>query len=296
MVRNPATLVLAFACAAAAAQQAPGPRRAASAQQAAAPRPAASAAAGPALGQVLQEQVVAVPGKPGESTREFKPLPQGAYQFDGGEYRSGVSGLTLKLPQVLDEKVVSVREAVVRAHGKEVDTSHVMFVPGPEGTHFDPLGPVSAAVVTRLRQDRPHDRESVLRAWEPRTPEQRKALEARGVEFARIRTGLGEGLERIVPNRVADANFPYRTHTDETAKTLRSVGVTRYLVSGEQALLEFSQVFPCRDLAAQECRAAALKASDRFVQGVSSFVTYRSSPKAAASAPAPASAPAKPAK
>lgn len=261
---------------------------AAGAQQAAKPQAAASVPQGPALGKVLQEQIVPIPGQAGESKREFKPLPQGAYQFEGGEYRSGVSGLMMKLPQVLDEKVVSVREAVVIAQGKEVGTSHVMFVPGAEGTAVDPLGPVSAVVVTRLRQDRPHDRESVLKAWEPRSPEQRKAMEARGVEFARIQTGVGEGLERIVPNRVADANFPYRTHTDETAKQLRSVGVTRYLVSQDSALLEFSQVFPCRDLKADACRAAALKASDRFVQGVSSFVLYRSSPVPAASAPQPA--------
>src|SRR5262249_24941598 len=116
---------------------------------------------------------------------------------------------------------------------------------------------------------------------------QRKAMEARGVEFARIQTGLGEGLERLVPNRTADANFPYRTHTDETAKQLRSLGVTRYLVSGEQALLEFSQVFPCRELAADACRAAALKASDRFVQGVSSFVLFHGA-QAAGGASAPA--------
>jgi hypothetical protein len=268
-----------LACAAAAAQQPP-----------AKPQPAGSALQGPALGKVLQEQVLPVPGKPGESRHEFKPLPQGAYQFEAGEYRSGVSGLMLKLPQVRDEKVVSVREAVVMAQGKEVGTSHVMFVPGPEGTSVDPLGPVSAVVVTRLRQDRPHDRETVLKAWEPRTPEQRKAMEARGVEFARIQTGLGEGLERVVPNRIADANFPYRTHTDENAKQVRSFGVTRYLVSQDSALLEFSQVFPCRELKAEACRAEALKASDRFVQGVSSFVLFRSSPGAASAASA-ASAP-----
>jgi len=284
--RTLATL-LTFACAAAAAQQP-------AASKPAAPKPvapkAAVAAAGPAIGKVLEERIVPVPGKPGESTREFKPLPEGAFRFEGGEYRSGVSGVTMKLPQVRDEKVVSVREAVVLASGKEVGTSHVMFVPGPEGTTIDPLGPVSVVVVTRLRPDRPHDRESVLKAWEPRTPEQRKAMEARGVEFARIKTGLGEGLERVVPNRVADANFPYRTHTDENSKQLRSVGVTRYLVSGEQALLEFSQVFPCRELVGAACREAALKASDRFVEGVSGFVMLHGSPEPSAAA-APQGAP-----
>ena len=291
-----ATTALVFlACAAASAQQAPAPKAAASGR-AAAGHATPAVAPGPTLGQVLEERLVPVPGKAGESTREFKPLPAGAYRFDEGEYRSGVSGLTMKLPQVGDEKVVSVREAVVIAHGKDIDTSHVMFVPGPEGGTVDPLGPVSIVVVTRLRADRPHDRESVLRAWEPRTPEQRKAMEARGIEFARIKTGLGEGLERLVPNRVADANFPYRTHADETAKKLRSVGVTRYLVSGDQALLEFSQVFPCRELAEEACKVAAVKASDRFVQGVGSFVLVRpGAAEAAAAAAAGASTPAKPA-
>jgi hypothetical protein len=259
---------------------------AAAAQQAAAPKPAASAVQGPALGKVLQEQMVPVAGKAGESTRGFKPLPSGAFRFEKGEYRSGVSGLSLRLPQLRDEKTVSVREAVTVAEGKDVRTSHVMFVPDPEGQSLERHGPVSAVVVTRLRQDRPHDRESVLKAWEPRTPEQRKTMEARGIEFHRIQTGLGEGLERIVPNRIADANFPYRTHTDE-AKELKSVGVTRYLVSTDQALLEFSQVFPCRELGADACKAEALKASDRFVQGVSSFMLVRSpaQPQGGASAP-----------
>ena len=259
---------------------------AAAAQQAAAPKPGASAAQGPALGKVLQEQMVPTPGKPGESTRGFKPLPAGAFRFDKGEYSSGVSGLSLRLPQLRDETTVSVREAVTMAQGKEVGTSHLIFVPDPEGVSLERHGPVSAVVVTRLRQDRPHDRESVLKAWEPRTPEQRKAMEARGLEYSRIQTGLGEGLERIVPNRIADVNFPYRTHTDE-GKELKSVGVTRYLVSTDQALLEFSQVFPCRGLAADACKAQALKASDRFVQGVSSFMLVRSpaTPQGSASAP-----------
>jgi hypothetical protein len=240
------------------------------------------------LGRVLQEQIVPTPGKPGETSRSFKPLPEGAYRFELGEYSSGASGLVLKLPQLRDEKVVSVREAVViRRPDGDPETSHVLFVPDPEGIAMDPLGPVSIVVVTRLRADLPHDRESVLKAWEPRTPEQRKAMEARGVEFHRIKTGLGEGLERIVPNRVADVNFPYRTHTNEQAKQVRSVGVTRYLVSQDKALLEFSQVFPCRELVGDACKEAALRASDRFVQGVSSFVLFSnpSKPQGAASQP-----------
>ncbi len=209
----------------------------------------------------------------GEATHTFTPLPPKAYEWDQGMYRSVVSGVTMKLPQVRDEKVVSVREAVslMQANG-EVETSHVLFVPGAEGTSFDPLGPLSAVVVTRLGNGRPRDRETVLRSWEPRSPEQRKQMEARGIEFHRINSASGEGLERVVPNRVADANFPYRTHIDEAAKKLRSVGVTRYLVSGELALLEFSQIFPCRELAESACKDAALKASDRFVQDVAGFM------------------------
>jgi hypothetical protein len=265
-----------LACASVAAQQSP----------ASAPRAGVPGAAGPELGKVLEEVVTRSPDKPSEGTRSFRPLVQKAYGFDKGQYRSNLSGLTLKLPQLREEKTVSVREAVTVAEGKEVRTSHVLFVPGTDGESLERHGPVSAVVVTRLRQDRPRDRESVLKAWEPRTPEQRKAMEARGLEYHRIQTGLGEGLERIVPNRIADANFPYRTHTDD-AKELKSVGVTRYLVSSDQALLEFSQVFPCRELAADACKDAALKASDRFVQGVSAFMLVRSpaQPQGGASAP-----------
>jgi hypothetical protein len=123
----------------------------------------------------------------------------------------------------------------------------------------------------------------VLRSWEPRSPEQRKQMEARGIEFHRIKTGTGEGLERIVPNRMVDANFPYLTHTVEGAK-LQSVGVTRYLVSGERALLEFSQVFPCGPLAAPECKDAALQASDRFVGNMSSFTVLTAARPASSAA------------
>jgi hypothetical protein len=248
----------------------------------AAPAAAGTKAAGPALGAVLQEVVERPAGQAGaEPVHSFKPLPPKAYEWDEGTYRSAVSGLTMRLPQVRDEKVVSVREAVVlvRANG-DVETSHVMFVPGAEGTSVDRLGPVSAVVVTRLGNGRPTDRETVLRSWEPRTPEQRKQMEAHGIEFHRIRTGSGEGLERIVPNRIADANFPYRTHTEEGAK-LQSVGVTRYLVSGERALLEFSQVFPCRELAAAQCKDAALKASDRFVADLAAFTVLTAAKPAA---------------
>src|SRR3954471_23771263 len=100
-----AAALVALACAAAAAQQSPAPK--ASAPRAAASKTAAAVRAGPALGKVLEEQVMPVPGKPGEGTRQFKPLPQGAYRFEEGEYRSGVSGIVIKLPQVRDEKVVS---------------------------------------------------------------------------------------------------------------------------------------------------------------------------------------------
>jgi hypothetical protein len=265
-----------------------------------------TAPAGPPLGAVLQEQV-SMPARAASGARQapgaaapvhaFKPLPAGAYQFRDGEYSSGVSGITIALPQVRNEKVVSVREAVVIARpNRQVGTSHVVFVPGADGNTVERLGPISAVVVTHLTDGRPHDRESVLKAWEPQTPEQRKQMEAAGIEFHRIKTGLGEGLERIVPNRIVDDNFPYRTHTAEGVRNLQSVGVTRYLVSGEQALIEFSQVFPCRELVGDACKDAALRASDRFVQGVSNFVAVRPGaelsgvPGAGASAPRPAAA------
>jgi len=261
----------------------------ASATVAAAPAVPAAPAGEPTLGAVLQELV----GRPSgaasaaaEPAHSFKQLPPRAYSWEEGRYHSAVSGLTIKLPQLRDEKVVSVREAValLRPNG-EVETSHILFVPGEAGTTVDRLGPVSAVVVTRLGNGRPTDRETVLRSWEPRSPEQRKSMEARGIEFHRIKTSLGEGLERVVPNRIFDLNFPYRTHVEEAASKLESVGVTRYMVSGERALLEFSQVFPCRELAAPACKEAALEASDRFVKGVFSF-TLISAPAKPASAAA----------
>lgn len=252
-------------------------------------KPAASASAaadpGPKLGAVLQEAV----GRPagaasGEPVHSFKPLPPKAYDFEDGHYHSAVSGLTIRLPRVRDEQVVSVREAValLRKDG-QVETSHILFVPGAEGTSVERFGPLSAVVVTRLSTENPPDRETVLRSWEPRSPEQRKSMEARGIEFHRIKSGLGEALERIVPNRIADPNFPYRTHLDEGAK-VQSFGVTRYMVSGTRALLEFSQIYPCREQPAAACKEAALQASDRFVGAVVSFTIMTAPAKPASAA------------
>jgi len=228
----------------------------------------------PSLGKVWAETPLGDPAKSAETGRGLRPMPESAFKFEGGIYRSVVSRISLTLPRIGNEQVVSVREAVVyrRADGQTA-TSHVLFVPDRVGTSLNPSDGVSAVVVTRLRDDRPKDRESILRSWEPQTEQQRQGMEAAGAFHRRVQTGFGEAVERLILNRTATEPFPYKTNLDR-GPAVKTVGVSRFVVIGTDSFVEFSQVFPCGQLAAEACRTAAIESSDRFLAGVREFLIF----------------------
>ena len=127
--------------------------------------------------------------------------------------------------------------------------------------------------VTRLRDDRPKDRESVLRQFEPQTAQQREQQGNVGIQSFRIQTEFGEGLQRIVRNRLYEEPFPYQMRVASTPN-VDSVGVTLFVVVEDDSLLEFSQVFPCATVENQACTQKALANSSAFVSGVSQFLRY----------------------
>ncbi len=244
------------------------------------------AGAPPRLGKVLHVETAPAKGKSGAAVPHWAPLPRAAWHFDLGVYTSRATGLAIRLPRFADEKAVSVREAVAtRRPDGEPASLQVLFVPDAEGTSVQRNGPVSAVQVTPLGEG-PHDAGAVLKSLEPRSPQERKKLEARGFEFRRVATPLGEALEQVAPNRFVDAAFPQLTHVDQQAGAVNTVGVSRSVVSAG-ALLEFSQVLPCRGLAPPACKTAARTAADRFMQGVASFTPVQTAarPQGKASAP-----------
>ena len=190
------------------------------------------------LGKAWAETVLGDPERAPQTGRGLAPLPETAYSFKSGSYQSVVSRISLKLPRVGDERVVSVREAVVfrRPDGQAI-TTHVIFVPGPIGMVADDTNGVSAVVVTRLRDDRPKDRESVLRRFEPASDQERRGMEAAGLSSTRVMTQLGEAVQRIIPNRLTEDPFPYRTKL-RTSESVVTMGISRVaVVEGEDGSL-----------------------------------------------------------
>lgn len=235
---------------------------------------AAQTAEPPTVGRVWLETVMGNPERPGGSQGSgFGSMPADAYEVKDGVYRSVLSRIKLKVPRIADETKVDVREAIaMRRQDGTVATTHLVFMPGGLAYAAQPETPVSAVVVTRLRDDRPKDRDSVLRSYEPQS-EAEKAQYARvGIEQARIQTRLGEALQRVVPNRAYGPAFPYSTQMLRDS-TLTTVGVSRFFVFGQDSFVEFSQVYPCGPRGAAECRAAALEAAERFTDGVVEFLT-----------------------
>ena len=226
------------------------------------------------LGKAWAETVIGDPERGAQTGRGLSALPASAYSFEGGIYKSIVSRISLKLPRIGAERIVSVREAVVfrRPDGQAI-TTHVLFVPGPVGMASDDAFGVSAVVVTRLREDRPKDRESVLRRFEPGSDQERRSQEAAGVSSARVATELGEVVQRIVPNRITEEPFPYRTKV-RASERVNTVGISRFAVIGGDSLLEFAQVVPCADLGTDACKAHAIAVADRFLGGVTEFRTW----------------------
>ena len=239
----------------------------------------ASVGAQPRLGKLWLESQLGDPERGVQTGRGMTELPVAAYRFDGGVYESIASRIALSLPVFRDEAVVSVRESIIarRPDGSFI-TTHVLFVPGPVGLGLLTDEGVSAVVVTRLRDDRPKDRESVLRQFEPPNEQARAAMAQRGVEYDRVGTNMGQAVQRVVRNRAANEPFPYRMQLS-TDQALRSIGASRYVIAEGDSLIEFSQVYPCAQQSETDCRSNAVSALDRFMAGVKHFLTLPTNSK-----------------
>ncbi|CAM3725886.1 hypothetical protein ROSA5918_04910 [Roseateles saccharophilus] len=205
--------------------------------------------------------------------REMQPMPERLYAVKDGVYRSALSRIALRVPRIGEEKLVDVREAIaiIRADGTP-STTQIMFDPGGTLAVSASTDPLSAVVVTRLRDDRPKDAERVLAGIDGGEV-QRANLSARGVGYHRVQTQMGPGLARVIRNRVRTLRFPYDIGLLNDSGTV-TYGVTAFVVVGRDSMVEFSQLFPCGQRSDGDCRVAALKAHEAFINGVTGFTDY----------------------
>lgn len=241
----------------------------------------AQSADSPVAGSVWLEQVFGNPEQRGAQTgRGLRQITgdNAFYSFVDGQYKSVLSRMRLKLPRIEQEETVTVREAApMRRPDGEIATAHLVILPGSMSP-----GPVSdnqaisAVVVTRLRDDRSKDRETILRQWEPPNEQERARMRREGIEHSRVQVpGFGEAVHRVVRNRASIDPFPYRINV-LNSRSLETVGITRIVVVGEDSLIEFSQVVPCAGRDEAACFTNAIAVSDRFISGVTEFLTLSS--------------------
>ena len=243
--------------------------------------PASRAQEPPPVRMVRFEQLYGGLESPGaQRARQLSAMPAHQYEVKDGIYRSNIARITLQVPRIGAEKLVDVREAVplVRAD-RSPATAHIMFDPDGTPVAIAPDAAVSAVVVTRLRDDRPKIADAILDGLDG-GPQQRAQASGRGVEYTRIDTRYGPGLRRLVRNRANTDRFPYTLALLNDGGTT-TYGITNYVVVGTDSLVEFSQVFPCGSRGDADCRAEALQAMDRFVDGVKEFRVIATSPAAA---------------
>jgi hypothetical protein len=231
----------------------------------------------PTPGSVWFEQVLGNVEKPGDQTgRKLQQITgnQQLYSFKNGQYTSVLSRISLKLPRIGAEDKVTVREGVPyrRADG-EIATTHLVILP-------DAMAPapttdkqaISAVVVTRLRDDRPKDRESVLHRWEPSSQSEREQQHRQGIETTRVvLPRWGEAVQRVISNRASVEPFPYHTRI-LNSPTVQTVGISRFIVAGQDSFIEFSQIVPCDGRSADDCKAQAIASADQFMDGVVEFL------------------------
>lgn len=207
--------------------------------------------------------------------QQLSVMPTQAYEVKDGTYRSSISRITLRVPRIGKEKFVDVREAVAftRPDGTAA-TTHIMF--DPDGTVMDvgPKNPQSAVIVTRLRDDRPKDADSVLGGLDG-GEQKRTLLSKQGFSYSRVDRDGDPTLQRIIPNRSNTRRFPYDIALlNESLPT--TYGITTFILIGTDSLLELSQIFPCDKSNDADCRIAALKVHEEFVGGIKGFLTYPS--------------------
>lgn len=227
------------------------------------------------LSQVRYEQLtggIEFPnGQP--RSRLLREMPAGTYEYTDGIYKSLFSRISLRLPRIGSEKSVVVREAITMRRPDQLPaTTHLIIDTGGLRIMPQPRDAVSAIVVTRLRDDRPKDAESIFSRLDGGT-EYRSTLANQSIEYATNNTSLGPGLQRVVPNRAYDDRFPYQVARLKDAQ-VTTFGVTQFVVVGVDSFLEFSQIFPCVERSTSECKADAIKSMTAFVGGVTGFKMY----------------------
>ncbi len=167
------------------------------------------------------------------STPSFKtsPVERTGVITEDGIYKSPFHGFQLKIPKVADSTQIRVIQSIIsrRPDGSPV-TGDVMFLPN------DSYG-ASALVVTRIRDDRPKDTESVLSNFTPPNENELAKAKQKGITYKRLDTVYGATLQRTIKNRRVTQYFPYQVGVDNSG-TVSTVGISRFSVAGN-FLLEF---------------------------------------------------------
>jgi len=153
-----------------------------------------------------------------------------------GVYKSPYNGIEITIPSVFKSNRISIYQGLVskRTDGTPI-TSHVLFISQQDAS-------IAGLVVTRLREDRPKDANSILRTFKPKSEQEYQALKKNGILYKSYQGKHGEILEREVKNRIYTWLFPYRIHTDSAFK-MKSLGISRFYVVGDY-FYEFTVLLP----------------------------------------------------
>jgi hypothetical protein len=151
--------------------------------------------------------------------------------LDNDIYQSPFNGLQLKILDIAGSSQIRVIQSVIsrRPDGSPV-TSDVVFFPN------DSYGG-RALIVTRLRDDKPKDTESILSSFIPSNEIALERDKRLGVTYKKINTLYGATIQRTIKNRRVNEYFPYQVTINNREK-ISTVGVSRFCVVGD-FLLEF---------------------------------------------------------
>lgn len=183
---------------------------------------------------IVEIQDVSYPSSPETSNPSFKKISlidKSDVITEDGIYKSPFHSFWLKVPKVADSNQVRIIQSVIsrRPDGSPI-TGNVTLLPN------DGYG-ASALIVTRLRDDRPKDTESVLSKFIPPNDAELEKLKQQGVTYKRLDTIYGSTLQRTIKNRIVTQIFPYQFAVDNSGK-ISTVGISRFSVVGD-FFLEF---------------------------------------------------------
>ena len=155
-----------------------------------------------------------------------------------GIYKSPFQGFELKIPDVAGASKVRIIQSIISSRpDKTPITTDVIFIP------LDSQG-ANAVVVTRMRDDKPKDTESILSQFSPPDEASKLSMEKQGVVYKRIDTIFGTTLQRSIKNSQVSQYFPYKVMIGNS-ESYSTVGVSRFVLIGE-FLCEFVVVADSR--------------------------------------------------